>query len=204
MSDAHASAARALWDAEAGAFDEEPDHGLRDPQIRAAWASLMVETLGTAHLHVADLGCGTGSLSLLLHELGHDVTGLDVSPRMLERARQKAKAGSAIRFVEGDAAEPDLPLGAFDVILCRHVLWSLPDPVAALARWAQLLMPGGILCLIEGVWHTGVGLTADQARAALPPPLRWTGTRRLSGHHALWGRPVSDDRFLITARHRSW
>ena len=101
MSDAHASAARAAWDAEAGAFDEAPDHGLRDPQVRAAWTSLMVETLGTAPLRVMNLGCGTGSLSLLLHEFGHDVTGLDVSPRMLEKARQKA--GPAIRFVEGDA-----------------------------------------------------------------------------------------------------
>jgi chemotaxis methyl-accepting protein methylase len=51
---------------------------------------------------------------------------------LLLKARQKA--GSAIRFVEGDAASPDLPLGAFDVILCRHVLWTLPDPGAALAR----------------------------------------------------------------------
>lgn len=198
MSDTHASAARAVWDAEAGAFDEEPDHGLRDPQVRAAWASLMVETLGPAPLRVADLGCGTGSLSLLLHELGHDVTGLDVSPRMLERARHKA--GPAIRFVEGDAAWPDLPRGAFDVILCRHVLWTLPNPGAALARWAALLAPGGTFCLIEGVWNTGAGLLADQVHTALPPALRWTDTRRLSGNHDLWGRPVSDDRFLITAR----
>lgn len=170
MSDAHASAARAVWDAAAGAFDEDPAHGLHDPQVRQAWANLMAETLGPAPLRVADLGCGTGSLSLLLHELGHEVTGLDVSPRMLERARQKA--GPAIRFVEGDAAWPDLPAGAFDVVLCRHVLWTLPDPGAALDRWAELLASGGTFCLIEGVWHTGAGLSADQVRAALPPTLR--------------------------------
>ena len=200
MSDAHASAARALWNAEADAFDEDPDHGLHDPQVRAAWASLMVETLGIAPLRVADLGCGTGSLSLLLNELGHAVTGLDVSPRMLDRARQKA--GSAVMFIEGDAAWPDLPHGAFEVILCRHVLWTLPDPGAALARWAKLLAPGGTLCLIEGVWHTGAGLSSDQVRAALPPALRWIDTHRLSDNRALWGRPVSDDRFLMRARLR--
>lgn len=187
-----------MWDAEADAFDEDPDHGLRDPQVRQAWASLMVETLGPAPLRVADLGCGTGSLSLLLHELGHAVTGLDVSPRMLEKARQKA--GSAVMFIEGDAAWPDLPHGAFEVILYRHVLWTLPDPGAALARWAKLLAPGGTLCLIEGVWHTGSGLSADQVRAALPPALRWASTRPLSSDNALWGKPVSDERFLVTAR----
>ena len=190
--------ARTIWDAEASTFDDEPDHGLRNPQVRQAWASLMVETLGTAPLHIADLGCGTGSLSLLLHELGHDVTGLDVSPRMLDKARQKV--GSAARFVEGDAARPDLPSGAFDAVLCRHVLWALPDPSAALTCWAKLLVPGGSMCLVEGVWHTGVGVSADQILAALPSYLRCTGSRSLSSETALWGASVSDECFVMTAR----
>jgi ubiquinone/menaquinone biosynthesis C-methylase UbiE len=137
-------------------------------------------------------------LSLLLHELGHDVTGLDVSPRMLERARQKA--GWGVRFVMGDAARPDLPPGSFDVVLCRHVLWALPDPGAALASWARLLALGGILCVVEGVWHTDAGLSAEQVRALLPSTLPWTRTRHLSSDSALWGRAVSDERFLVTAR----
>jgi ubiquinone/menaquinone biosynthesis C-methylase UbiE len=78
---------RAVWDAEASTFDNEPDHSLQDPQVRRAWAHLLVDVLGTAPLRIADLGCGTGSLSLLLYDLGHQVTGLDMSPRMLDRAR---------------------------------------------------------------------------------------------------------------------
>jgi SAM-dependent methyltransferase len=192
------SEARTVWDAEASTFDNEPDHGLQDSQVRAAWASLMVETLGTAPLRIADLGCGTGSLSLLLHDLGHQVTGLDVSPRMLDKARQKA--GAAVTFVEGDAAQPDLPSRAFDAVLCRHVLWALPDARAALTCWTRLLVPGGIICLVEGVWHTGVGVSADQIRAALPSNLRCTDARSLSGETALWGASVSDERFVMTAR----
>jgi SAM-dependent methyltransferase len=189
---------RAAWDAEASAFDNEPDHGLRDPQVRAAWARLLVETFGKAPLRVADLGCGTGSVCLLLHELGHEVTGLDVSPRMLERALQKV--GTAVRLVEGDAARPDLPRGSFDAVLCRHVLWALPDPGAALTRWATLLKPGGVACLVEGIWHTGARISAEQIRAALPPSLAWTGTRRLSSDSVLWGGAVTDERFVVTAR----
>ena len=80
---------------------------------------------------------------------------------------------------------PDLPHGAFDVVLCRHVLWTVPNPEAALARWAALLASGSTFCLIAGGWHTGTGLSADQVRAALPPTLHWTDTRPLSGNDAL-------------------
>lgn len=54
------------WDAAAGSFDEEPDHGLRDPAVRDAWARRMETWLPTAPSAVLDLGCGTGSLSLLV------------------------------------------------------------------------------------------------------------------------------------------
>ncbi|EYD74070.1 hypothetical protein Rumeso_04364 [Rubellimicrobium mesophilum DSM 19309] len=58
------------------------------------------------------------------------------------------------------------------------------------------------MLLIEGRWHTGAGLSAEEVRRAVPPSLRWTATRSLSDHHALWGGPVSDERFLFTARRR--
>ena len=195
--DARLRQARAAWDAEADSFDEEADHGLRDPRVREAWERLLADALGPGPLRVADLGCGTGSLSLLLHDLGHEVTGLDLSPRMLGRARAKAPA---VRFVEGDAAGPDLPGASFGAVVGRHILWALPDPGAALARWAALLVPGGLLCLVEGQWHTGAGLSADRVRAALPPGLDCLGVRDLSAEPALWGGPVADRRFLLTAR----
>ncbi|HET7357080.1 MAG TPA: class I SAM-dependent methyltransferase, partial [Nocardioidaceae bacterium] len=78
---------RAAWDAEAAAFDEEPDHGLRDPEVRRAWRALLAEVLPPAPSRIADLGCGTGSLATLLAEEGHVVHGVDVSPEMLSRAR---------------------------------------------------------------------------------------------------------------------
>jgi SAM-dependent methyltransferase len=155
------------------------------------------ETLGAPLSAFADLGCGTGSLSLLLHELGHDVTGLDLSPRMLERARQKS--GGAVRFVEGDAARPSLPAGA-STWSCAACPWALPDPAAVLALWSAHPDAGGRLCAVEGVWHTGVGLSAEQIRAALPPALDWTGTRPLSLTGLVWLARHQTHRFLLTAR----
>ncbi len=112
------------WDAEAPRFDDEVDHGLRDPRARAAWRELLLGVLPPAPAWVADLGCGTGTLSLLLAEQGYTVDGLDFSPRMITRAQ--AKAGDRARFRLGDAADPDLPAGEYDVVLSRHVLWGGP------------------------------------------------------------------------------
>ncbi len=86
---------RRYWDEQAATFDEEADHGLRDPTVRRAWADLLLPHLPTAPARVVDLGCGTGSLSLLLAEAGHDVHGVDLSPRMVYAARAKAAAAGA-------------------------------------------------------------------------------------------------------------
>ena len=48
--------ARALWDAEAVAFDDAADHGLRDPEVRGAWADLLIPLINGRGLRVADLG----------------------------------------------------------------------------------------------------------------------------------------------------
>ncbi len=93
------------WDAEADRFDEQPDHGLANGRVRAAWVSLLRDVLPAPPARVIDLGCGTGTLSVLLAKLGYGVTGLDVSLRMLDRAVQKAaRRGVDVRFTVGDAA----------------------------------------------------------------------------------------------------
>lgn len=93
------------WDAAADSFDEEPDHGLHDPVVRSAWARRMESWLPTARSAVLDLGCGTGSLSLLVAGQGHRVTAVDRSPRMAEHARAKL-AGTGTEVLVGDAARP--------------------------------------------------------------------------------------------------
>ena len=182
--------ARSYWDNEAAAFDNEPDHGLRDPALRAAWRGLLQEALPPPPAAVLDIGCGTGSLSILLAELGHRVTGLDLSPAMLAHARAKAqRAGQAIAFLAGDASAPPLAARRFEVIICRHLLWALPDPAAVLARWSTLLADHGRLLLIEGYWHTGGGLHAQQTLAALPSSFRSVSTHESERPSGTVGRP---------------
>ena len=190
---------RSLWDAAAASFDDEPDHGLRDPAVRAAWTDLLAALLPTPG-HVLDIGCGTGSLSLVLAERGHRVTGIDLSPAMIERARAKAAAaGQNIAFHIMDAAFPALPPQQFDAVICRHLLWALPEPAEVLQRWVGLLRPGGRLALIEGFWSTGAGLRAGDLVALLPSALTNVVVESLSDRPALWGGAVTDERYAISA-----
>ena len=188
-------AARALWDSEAQTFDEAADHGLSDPAVRAAWRDLMRELLPPAPARVADLGCGTGTLALLLTEQGYDVTGLDLSPEMILRARAKVPG---VEFLEADAAAPPLEPTAYDVVLSRHVLWAMPDPAAALARWEDLLTPGGRLVLVEGSWSTGAGLTGAET-VALVEALGRTARLRPLPEAGYWGREITDERYAVTS-----
>ena len=188
------------WDEEATSFDEAWDHGLTDPRAREAWWSLLSSVLPPAGARVADLGCGTGSLSLLLAEQGYHVDGIDLSPRMVELALAKTAAQRARVHIEaGDASAPDLPSRSYDAVVVRHVVWALPDPASALRRWESLLGEGGRLVLVEGRWSTGAGVTADELLTLLPPTLHDVHVLPLADP-ALWGRPIDDERYLVTAR----
>lgn len=186
----------AYWDAAAATFDDEPDHGLRDPEVRAAWLALLRSALPVPPARVADLGCGTGSLSALLADEGHEVDGVDLSAAMVGLAR--AKAPSA-RFAVGDASAPALPEATYDVVLARHVVWALPDPAAALGRWVRLLRPSGRLVLVEGRWHTGGGLSAAELEGLVRGHREHVEIHPLDDP-ALWGGPITDERYLLVSR----
>ncbi|WP_329548560.1 class I SAM-dependent methyltransferase [Streptomyces sp. NBC_01356] len=188
------------WDVESVTFDEEPDHGLRDPVVREAWAARLSTWLPERASDVLDLGCGTGSLSLLASGWGHHVTGVDLSPGMVDLARAKLAGRDAV-FLVGDAAVPPVGEQLFDVLLCRHVLWTLPDPGRVLRHWCGLLRPGGRLVLVEGVWGTvsPVGMSADRLTALLEPLAADVRVERLSDDSRLWGREVEDERYAVVA-----
>jgi ubiquinone/menaquinone biosynthesis C-methylase UbiE len=190
----------AYWDNQAATFDDATDHGLRDPRARDAWRQVLLTHLPPAPAAVADIGCGTGSLSVLLATAGYTVTGLDFAPAMIRAARAKARsAGVSARFVLSDAAVPTLPPGSFDVVLARHVLWAMADTNRTLAAWIRLLLPGGTLVLVEGRWATGSGLTAAEASRAVLRH-RTDATVTPLDDPTLWGHPLTDERYLLASR----
>ncbi|MBB2745699.1 UNVERIFIED_ORG: SAM-dependent methyltransferase [Microbispora rosea subsp. rosea] len=211
------SAITDYWDAAADAFDDEPDHGLRADRTRAAWDRLLRAWAPSDPADILDIGCGTGSLSVLLAAAGHRVTGVDLAPRMIGQARAKfADAGLAGRFLVGDAGAPPVGDDRFDMLLCRHLIWTLPDPHAALREWVARLRPNGRLVLVEGRWGEpgqaglpyvagaetlpwGFGVSAADLAGAVRPLVADVRIEPLSDDPDLWGRPVGDERYALIA-----
>ena len=170
---------RGFWDADSHTYDEAASHAISDPLQAAAWRQALRDALPGAPARILDAGAGTGALSLLAAELGHDVTALDLSSGMLARAQDKAKARGLeerMTFVVGSATEP--PSGPFDAVMERHVLWTLPDPVFALGRWREV---AARLVLFEGVWgSTDLAQRTKEATAGVLRKLM----RIRDDHHA--------------------
>jgi ubiquinone/menaquinone biosynthesis C-methylase UbiE len=95
---------------------------------------------------VLDVATGTGLVATVAAQLVGDagkVIGIDLSPAMLAKAREKARGLSQLEFFEGDAEHLDLPNESFDVVLCASSLFFIPDMLQALKESWRVLRPGG-------------------------------------------------------------
>src|SRR5262245_10913550 len=175
----------AHWDRRAAHFDEDVRPSLHTAAERAAWDRILDLVLprGPA-LDALDVGCGTGFLSFELAARGHRVTGVDFAPAMIAEARRKAgERGVAIAFEEGDAERLRLAPASVDLVISRHVLWTLANPEAAIDEWFRVLRPAGRLVVIDSQPDPASGLPArENARtsaeyAAIADQLPFLGGR---------------------------
>ncbi|MGH3016543.1 MAG: ubiquinone/menaquinone biosynthesis methyltransferase, partial [Gaiellaceae bacterium] len=97
--------------------------------------------------------CGSGDLAIAAMQAGGDVTGLDFSEPMLERARRKAPE---IEWLEGDALALPFADGTFDSVTIGFGLRNLPDLERGLAELRRVLRPGGRLAILEITRPRGV------------------------------------------------
>ena len=119
------------WDAELTAV-----MGCPDPESHA-------DLLGKT---VLDVGTGTGGFAILLARHGCRVTGIDLTPAMIEEARcQAAEEGLEISFEVMDAQEAEFPDESFDYVVTRNLTWTLPDVEKAYRSWYRVLKTGGRL-----------------------------------------------------------
>lgn len=141
------------WNVWSESYDEQYSHGLKSEEERAQWKVFLRETIGKEHKKILDVGTGTGFLVLLLAELGHNCTGLDISEGMMRVAVKKAEElGLNINFGMGDAENLPCQDNSYDIVVNRHLLWTIPHPEKALSEWIRVLKPGGKLVIIDGDW----------------------------------------------------
>ncbi|WP_420310356.1 class I SAM-dependent methyltransferase [Streptomyces sp. YS-B37] len=124
------------------AYYDEPGNQMIDieqPVVRRILDGLPV---GTA----LDAACGTGRHTAHLHRLGHRVTGVDASPEMLARARERLPD---VDLREADLHRLPFPDDAVDTVVCALALTHVPDLAAVLAEFARVLRPGGHLVISD-------------------------------------------------------
>jgi demethylmenaquinone methyltransferase/2-methoxy-6-polyprenyl-1,4-benzoquinol methylase len=102
---------------------------------------------------VLDACCGTGDLAVQAVRLGGAVTGLDFSPRMLERARRKAPA---VEWVQGDLLELPFEDGSFESATVGFGVRNVADLERGIAELRRVLVPGGRLAILEITQPRGV------------------------------------------------
>jgi SAM-dependent methyltransferase len=169
---------RAYWDEDAATYDLAAQHRPRNLFVMAAWTAALERLLPPPPVRILDCGAGTGFLSLIAARLGHRVTALDLSAAMLEQLRSAAASEDLeIEIVESRADEPD---GEFDVVMERHLLWTLREPEASLRAWRDVA-PAGTLVLVEALW--GDADPIENAKRRLRQHLRRL-RRELPEHHA--------------------
>jgi demethylmenaquinone methyltransferase/2-methoxy-6-polyprenyl-1,4-benzoquinol methylase len=124
------------------------------------WRRLAAQAcLETKPRRVLDVGCGTGDLTIniaCLEGKGMEVIGLDYSPPMLEKAREKAEkagVGNRVRFIEGEASLLPFSNGSFDVTAIsfafRNLTYKNPVCLPHLAEVLRVLKPGGRYVIVE-------------------------------------------------------
>src|SRR6516165_1686391 len=89
---------------------------------------------------IADLGCGSGVFTNLLRKLDFNPVGLDISPKLIARARQKYPE---LEFLEGDAEHLPFPSSSLDGVLLSGLVHHFPDPSACANEVFRVLRPGG-------------------------------------------------------------
>lgn len=118
------------------------------------WRRFLVSRLPRDGGHVLDVATGTGLVAAELLARGFEVTGVDQSPDMLARARERF--GPRVELVEASAENLPFTDGTFDHLTVTYLLRYVADPAATRAELARVVRPGGVVASLEFGVPTGL------------------------------------------------
>jgi len=120
---------------------------------------------------VLDVACGTGVVSITAALLGAQSTGLDMTPELLQRARENARISQVeVEFHEGDAETLPFADDSFDVVLSQFGHMFAPRPEVAVTEMLRVLKPGATLAFSSWPPELYVGRSSALSSKYLPPP----------------------------------
>jgi len=149
--DQHKRTIQKYWDWRSFSYPWDAD---KSEGVAENWETLLRGLIsGSPGRRAIDIGTGTGQFAVYLARLGFRVTGIDISERMILKARgHAARFNLDINFQQQDAENLLFKDSTFDVVVSRNLLWTLPDPERALEEWRRVLKPSGALVVSDGMW----------------------------------------------------
>jgi len=161
--------------------------------------SFLLSLVPVSALSVLDVGCGLGRLTVKLAIPNREVTGVDLSPEMIARARKEGRGALHLTFHCGDFLERNFTAQQFDCVISAATLHHMPENVAV-PRMVELLRPGGRLVIHDIRSDAGIGerVLSNFAMAQVAA-LRLLRTGRLRSPRAVreaWDQHCADEKYL--------
>ena len=154
------------WTQRADSFFIQKQHELEsDKSLK--WKREIIQKISEAYgdyreLNILDVGCGVGFFTVLLGKEGYNVTGIDLTEYMIEKAGMMIAYNGPYRgtvtAMTMDAENLLFEDGFFDVVVTRNLTWTLPDPIKAYNEWARVLKKGGVLLNFDAEYAKGAHL----------------------------------------------
>lgn len=142
---AHAARIVAQFTRWAKPFADLPVHAEADSMAQTLAACAI-----TPNMPVLDVACGPGIVACALAKAGAQVTGIDLTPAMLEQARQRAqRMGVAVAYDCADAQNLPFAEGRFDRVVTRYSFHHVLQPAKVLAEMVRVCRPGGLVVVID-------------------------------------------------------
>jgi ubiquinone/menaquinone biosynthesis C-methylase UbiE len=191
-------AQRAMW-----ASGNYPEVARRIESV----AELLAQRAGAAAgVRMLDVATGSGNVALAGARAGAEVTGLDLTPELLEAARARAaEAGLEVRFLEGDAEELPFEDGSFDVVTSCFGVMFAPRHAQAAGELARVVRPGGTVGVAAWTPEGLIGRTFAILSSFMPPPppgleppVSWGTEEHVSELFAPSGAELSFERRTVT------
>ena len=150
------------WTERAESFFEQRQHELNSSKA-GKWLfeikKKMGEAFGDRTLKILDVGCGAGYFPVLLGKEGQEVTGIDLTQKMIDEARELIRLNGpyekSVEVKVMDAEELSFEDETFDMVITRNLTWTLPHPVEAYREWRRVLKKGGLLLNFDAEYAKG-------------------------------------------------